>query len=194
MQCWKYWCSDKIWSTTGGVFAKKSQGGPSLRGPITQKWLVVSEVRGACTRAQGAWEDWICTASTEYSQGHEEDLGCRQWGIPEGPREYLKGGGVREFPGERGPGGEMKMLVEMLYPLVFNLPKKGNAPKTSLGDQHLTSRQGWWSSGGWRKLKKGGKVGVPLLETKLSSRPDRKTDAQKANNRAGGVPVWNIEA
>ncbi|KAI6158717.1 hypothetical protein EDD17DRAFT_1512075, partial [Pisolithus thermaeus] len=79
--------------------------GLSPQGPIGQKWPVVLGVGGACTRVQRAWEDWICTACTEYSQGHEEDLGCREWGIPESPREYLEGGGVRECPGERGPGG-----------------------------------------------------------------------------------------
>ncbi|KAI6102067.1 hypothetical protein EDD16DRAFT_1525689 [Pisolithus croceorrhizus] len=86
----------------------------------------------------------VCTGSDQtesknegfYSQGHEEDLDCREWGIPEGSREYLEGGRT----------------------LVFNLPKKGNAPKTSLGDQHLISRRGWRSSGGWRNRSRGKKV------------------------------------
>ncbi|KAI6159877.1 hypothetical protein EDD17DRAFT_1510979 [Pisolithus thermaeus] len=121
---------------------------------------------------------------TRLGQGHEEDLDCREWGIPEGSREYLEGGGVRECPGERGPGGKQRQWWRcwqgsrvtlwvkhhwrrrsrkgrsrrrhgwfkrvMSRTLVFNLPKKGNAPKTSLGDQHLISRQGWQSSGGQR--------------------------------------------
>ncbi|KAI6130245.1 hypothetical protein EV401DRAFT_1884496 [Pisolithus croceorrhizus] len=46
-----------------------------------------------------AWLVVLAKLFPYYSQDHEEDLGCRQWVIPEGPREYLKEGrvGLVEF-------------------------------------------------------------------------------------------------
>ncbi|KAI6123007.1 hypothetical protein EDD17DRAFT_1514294 [Pisolithus thermaeus] len=68
----------------------------------------------------------------QYSQGHEEDLDCREWGIPEGSREYLEGGGVRECPGERGPGGKQRQwwrhwVMPLKQALVINTSSASRA-------------------------------------------------------------------
>ncbi|KAI6101690.1 hypothetical protein EDD16DRAFT_1525802 [Pisolithus croceorrhizus] len=104
-----------------------------------------------------------------------------EWGIPEGSREHLEGGRgsrvtlwVKRHWRRRSREGRSRrrhrqfkrvMSRVMVYSLrgnvsllsentlVFNLPKKGNAPKRSFGDEHLISRQGWRSTGGRRKLK-----------------------------------------